>query len=414
MPDEEQLQTNWDMESNTEAGRRHAYVKIWISGIGGGGDFHNVTDTIFPYLISVEVVLRFGGGVSTAAIELDDRDAQLAVPPKNAGVVIAFGWQDQGPKLLPVPYISAKKKGGRPLPWEASSDIAVFRGVVMAVESSFSRRGGGRRMHIDCDAADLSGPGKNMDMFSMGEGEPPPGKGVVQMIPFASFIQQVAGRHGWSVELSPELMGVTRNNWIQSNESFFGIGNRLAEELSAKFVVTGPNTAAILGTKGGTVFNTGGVALSTIPAIWGSNLISWKIKPYTAPPSYSSTIANFFDIMKGQYDSVLGNVPGATAETSAAKAVTPMTAPNAQVGEQLNSGMSSNIEYERGTGWAIINGEPACQGGNTLMIKGARPGVDGGYVITEAAHLYSRGGGYTTRCTLNNPAAASGAPATGG
>jgi hypothetical protein len=146
------------------------------------------------------------------------------------------------------------------------------------------------------------------------------------------------------------------------------------------------------------------VSTSTIEAKWGMNLISWRIKPFAARAQWKGASAPFFDtwngLWKSKFQDIIGSAP---FEHNEAIASIPGAAPNSQAGEQTLKGLQAQSEEKRGTGWAIINGEPLCMPRGTLVISGARPGVDGGYRIDEAEHSYTRGGGYTTRCNLNKP-----------
>ena len=89
--------------------RRKAYIKITIDG-------EDVTSKWSPYLITVSVRDQ-EFATDEATITLDDSYAQLRLPSERGKVVIQMGWPDEGV-------------------------ITVFRGVVVEVESHFTRRGG--------------------------------------------------------------------------------------------------------------------------------------------------------------------------------------------------------------------------------------------------------------------------------
>lgn len=69
----------------------------------------------------------------------------------------------------------------------------------------------------------------------------------------------------------------------------------------------------------------------------------------------------------------------------------PAPAPNAAVAGQDNAGaeVASGLSNE---GRIIINGEPYAHGNSYVYVQGARPGVDGLYLIKTAEHIYSRQG----------------------
>jgi hypothetical protein len=75
----------------------------------------------------------------------------------------------------------------------------------------------------------------------------------------------------------------------------------------------------------------------------------------------------------------------------------PSPAPNAQVAEQQNQGMSDAVNVRRGFGFVLIDGEPVARPGGKLNVTGARPGVDGLYGIEIVEHYF------TTCVTLYRP-----------
>lgn len=376
--------------------RRRADVKIVVNG-------KDVTDPMEPHLISVQVILK-DFGPDMANIELDDRDGILPIPRYASTVVISMGWAGSGPSLplsqhverlykliIPDKYIDGSPI--KELPFQASGMQVVFRGQVTSVESGFSRSGGGRRLWIECKSA-LDGDHKSPSLSSIGEGDPDGESG--QDVSLTDFLSQVAGNHGLSFNDGGLGGDIKRKFWLQDNESFSQLGQRLASELGFGFKIVG-NTAFLTSRES---IGTG----PTVEAVWGTNLISWRIKPFSSRPQWSASKQRFFDIWQGLWKTtskdMSGGLPfGLTEATSSL----PSPAPNSQAGQQFNDGMISDSEEGRGTGWVIINGEPAAQPNGACVITGARPGVDGRYKISEAEHNYTRGGGYTSRCQLKRP-----------
>jgi hypothetical protein len=141
----------------------------------------------------------------------------------------------------------------------------------------------------------------------------------------------------------------------------------------------------------------------TVEADWGINLISWRIKPFIGRPQYAASSSNFFDIAGGSWMDTVKNIAGSTP-FGGAKAIAgiPAAVPNRQTGDNINGGAGQDSQASRGKGWVVLNGEPNAKAGGSIIILGARPGVDGTYRITEAEHSYSRRG-YTTRCDVDQP-----------
>jgi hypothetical protein len=81
----------------------------------------------------------------------------------------------------------------------------------------------------------------------------------------------------------------------------------------------------------------------------------------------------------------------------------PAPAPNKQVADQWNVALGAGSEANRGVGSCVINGEPAAAPFGHVIIKGARAGVDGEYMISEVQHQYSRSGGFITTLYMKFP-----------
>jgi hypothetical protein len=176
--------------------------------------------------------------------------------------------------------------------------------------------------------------------------------------------------------------------------------NRLGTELGLVVKIRG---AQVTVTDRLSLNNVFGEPLSTIRAVWGDNLMDWRIKPFgSARTGWQGTRSQYFNHLISQYfemtQGLIQNDVRSWGQGHGTFAL-PNAAPNAQVGSQWNQGVSALATFERGTGWVTINGEPQAVGGNRLVISGAREGVDGNYSIDEAHHHYSRNG-YVTRCKL--------------
>ena len=122
----------------------------------------DISTRLHPYLISVQTIDNLEGGMDECHIELDDRNAELQIPPDGAELQVCLGWAGEGPRLFdsgrgsagfknipknllqmtPEQVKQEAKFGGPGL-------VIVFDGWVVKVESGFGRRGGGRRMWID-------------------------------------------------------------------------------------------------------------------------------------------------------------------------------------------------------------------------------------------------------------------------
>ena len=129
----------------------------------------------------------------------------------------------------------------------------------------------------------------------------------------------------------------------------------------------------------------------TIDAIWGVNLIAYRVHPWIARSTYGSASQNYFSTAKGMWKTLTKKF-GLTEPWNQSSQVfkPPIPAPNSSEGGQLNDGVAGG--FWPGGGRIVINGEPAAEFQSHVMVKGARPGVDGSWRIVSAEHRYSRTG----------------------
>lgn len=373
---------------------RRAYCKIFIDD---GDGMRDVTDAFRPHLISVQVISKLAGP-DVCNLELDDRDALLGIPQDETPCNVYLGWADTGPVVLPTPPTPPGSEFGfdpikNQLPFQSGGIYPVFEGQVFSVESGFARRGGGRRLWIEAHSSGMKGDGKSVQKLAMGDGVTP--------VPFSDVMKKFGELTGHTVAMSGSIGDIKRPFWFAS-ESFYNWGQRMGNELGAHFKVVSGNHAVMV--EAGTGLNVNGDPMPNVSAEWGINLLSWRIKPYVARPQYASAKTTFFDALNGKWLSALKKIGGSVPfGNAAAIAQLPNPAGNSQAADQSNAGTAIGSIRERGTGWVMLNGEPACKAGGRITIIGARPGVDGLYFVKEAEHNWSRKGGFTTRCDVEQP-----------
>lgn len=332
--------------------RFRTYCKVVVNGI-------DVTDRLNPYLISVFVK---DGPEWEAAIELDDRNAALPIPPFQASLVIYLGWTSE-------------------------SSYSVFTGVISDVEHGFGRKLGGRRMTIHGFGYKQGSAIKTPFQDHVGEGAPP-GQMQGTMIPFAQAASQFAGNAGFIVSVGPTFAGTMRDYWSMNNESAMQWITRHADELGAMSRIEGNNI----------VFN--GIAdfgKPNVTAVVGDNVISWRIKPILIRSMWSGGLQDYFDHMLGQWSQIT-NQFGFNAPFGEGGAIYKPTvpAPNSSVASQTAQGAEQKGLMNSGSGRIMINGEPRAGWGGTVTLIGARPGIDGAYHIMTSDHSWSRQGYVTT------------------
>jgi Bacteriophage probable baseplate hub protein len=408
--------------------RRYAACLIYVNG-------KDITDRLNPYLISVQVIDTYEGGLDQCNIELDDRNAELQIPPDDSPLEVYLGWKGEGPRPYAtggdkIPTEEEERVRANELPFGGPQMQLVFSGLVTSCESGFTRRGGGRRLWIEAKGANDKGPGKETQNSAWGTGKEDDAEEQQQAkgggdkgasggngksagtggggggsgggdIPLQQVLDDMAKKAGVSVQLSPLMSMVKRDYW-HVNESFHNFGQRMADELGGMFKVSG-GVAKLIGKTEG-VIDAAGTKQTIIDAVWGVNLIGWRIKPFSGRPQWSEASSKVFKLFDAEWDHIekaLGGKAPFGAANAVAKGIN--SVPNSSVGEQQNDGAGSDSESRRGTGWVLINGEPRAKAGEAIQIIGARPGVDGHYLMTEVEHNYTRGVGYQTRANVSNP-----------
>src|SRR5215216_1273773 len=345
-----------------ESTRRKVRCTILIDGV-------DVTSRFDPHLLSVTAIDTLGG-VDQCHIELDDREGRLKIPVTWSSYVAVF------------------------VGWHSESTYYAFEGWVTEVESGFSCGTGGRRLWIDATGTPRN-EGKSPSMKNWGEGAPP-GQQEGQKIPLSQVLQEAGKAAGFTVQIGASFQNVMRDYWSMQTESFMHFGQRMADELGGYFKI-----------KGKTAYLRDAPDLSGgIEAVWGRNLIEWRIRPYIGRTQWGGSKQDHFNIAQGIWEETKKQF-GGEGVFGGASAITqlPNPAPNSSVAEQSNDGSNNFANAARGAGWVSINGEPQARGGMVVTVRGARPDVDGTYVIDEAHHKYERGSGYTTMLKLRFPMA---------
>jgi len=407
----------YTVKAEHQGPRRHSAVQIIIGGLSGKGG-EDVTSKLHPYLISVQVI-DSENEQDQCHIELDDRNAELQLPPDNVPMRVSMGWSGEGPRIpnrgrssatggqiaeVTEPFTLKFAKGE--MPYGGPGMKLVFTGTVTEVESGFGRRGGGRRVWITGTSNNLLGRTKEVVHASEGIGSLDDVTPTAQ-IPLKQFMDKIFKESGVQVKLSPEMQKLTRGYW-SSNQSPMDWAKEFAEKNGGIFKMAG-GFAIMVGKNEG--INVNDIPMPTVQAVWGVNLIGWRIKPYTARPQWAGAESKFFDLAKGEFNRVMKGIQAGGAPFGAASALAKFanTVVDKGVGEQANAGADASSRGRRGTGWVLINGEPEAKVTGTVLIAKARPGVDGKYQISEVEHNYTRGVGFTTRMNVKYPK-----PTTGG
>lgn len=365
------------IKAGLQAPRRlRAHADVYFNG-------KNITDQLDPYLISIRISDR-QEGASTCSLQVDDRYAKFPNPPDGSQVYVNLGW-----------------------PGEQS--YRAFRGVLTDVRSMGSRRGG-RQMHMEFMGSDMSAGLKESVTGTWGGGKDAP---TPKDIDFKTVAEEVAKKAGITLKIDPSISGNKRKFWEIANEPPMQWLQRMAREQGGALKIEG-SEASIVSLAQDNYTNVTGEGLPAIDALVGRNVLAWDIRPTVARAQWAATARGFFDRDKAKWLSVVEKVAGgfgfgkATARHMAQFPVN--DAEMAKTAALSDTGISVR---ERGTGWVLIDGDPRAQANAPVDVQGARPGVDGRYRATEVELTYYRGGGFLTRCDVNNPVILSAPQVTG-
>jgi uncharacterized protein len=334
-----------------------AAYRITIDGV-------NVTDKFDPHLISLTLTDTDGGRTDTLEIVIDDSMGLIMLPRAGALLQAAIWWSD-------------------PPPWGDSKAVQ-FIGVTDEPESSGSRNGG-MTLQITAHSADLLGEGKNKKEKFKDDAE------------FGDVAEEWGKDAGYKVKVDQQLKSIKRDHWPLANESFLSWGRRISEEIGATFKTAYPNAVFVPRNSGSSA---GGQQLEPLLVTRGQNLISWRLTPIQDRSIYKRANVRWYDRtaakwMKEQVQ--IGGQQGTVDITETFKA--------ADKDRAKNRATANSDESKRGKGGGeiIIDGDSRARSQVDCTLTMIRAGIDGLWRVTTARHTYTRGGGWTVSCDLEQP-----------
>ncbi len=325
-----------------------AYYLISIDG-------QPVTSAFAPDLISMTIRDSEGGKSDSLDIELDDEGGQIILPRTGATIYAEIGW-----------------KGGGCVTFEGKTDEPHSRGS----------RGGGMTLSINAKSADPKGKGKEPQSRHKDKAK------------FGDVAKEWGQKAGYSVKVNSSLSSVERDYWELANESFHAWGARMARELGATFKVQGPK--AVFVPRDGSAAASG-AALATVMATRPGNVISWDLTPTYNRLAYQRFDVRWYDPKKAKW---MTEKVSASASDAPASLTHRFKAVDQDHAKQIGKSNKDEADRAKGGGTIRLIGEPAARAQAPCIVSGIRAGIDGGYKITEAAHMYVRGGGYDTELTV--------------
>ncbi|MCW2318306.1 hypothetical protein SAMN06265338_11519 [Rhodoblastus acidophilus] len=334
---------------------RGAYYRILIDG-------KPVTANFAPYLLSMTIRDSEGGKSDSLDLELDDRKGQIILPRTGATIYAEIGW-----------------KGGGCVTFEGKTDEPHSRGS----------RGGGMTLSLNAKSADPNSKGKETQSRHKDNAK------------FGDVATEWGKKVGLAVKVHSALASINRPYWGMANESFHAWGARVARELGATFKIQG-SKAVFVPRSGST--SAGGAAMAIVAARRPGNIISWDLTPTFNRNAYKQFDVRWYDVKKAKW---MTETVSAAASSGAGGAIAALThrfkAADKDHAKQIAGSNKDEADRKKGGGTVRIIGDPAARAQATCVVSGVRAGIDGSYRITEASHMISRGPGYETEMTLEQP-----------
>jgi uncharacterized protein len=327
-----------------------------FSVVIGGSD---ITPTISPLVNSIRISDAAGTHSDTCSIEIDDTDGRVVLPRVGVMMTVSLGWQ-------------------------GSSAQQVFTGKVDDVRCSGSRSG--RTISVTAKGLDTLGKAKQHQRKHIDNQNV---EGALKKAGEAAGIT--------SIKVDPSFASITRDYWSLDGESFIAFGERVAREIGGTFKVQG-NKAVMA--KKGSGKSPSGQTLPTVIAKWGENLISYDITPSTGRPRFKKVRARYYDPKKAKWVETEAEVDG--EDLAEAAHTHPKSRADEAEAKSANDQDKGESKNQKGGGSISINGNATATPEGSVVLVGARPGVDGTYRIETVQHEYSRSG-WTTQLSVKLP-----------
>lgn len=320
-------------------------------------DGEDITSAMDPYLLSISITDKAGGASDTCSLKLDDEGGQIRLPRKGAGLRVVL----QG--------------------------VEKFVGTVDKAPWSFTR-GGGRQLSVNAKGFDARGKVKEGQAWHMDDAS------------LEDALKKSGEKAGISVKVDPAFAAIERDYWSPDGRSFMGWAQALADEFHATFKIRGDQ--AVFAQRG-TGKSPNGQDLPTIFATVGVNVISIpNADALESRRVFSESEARYFDRASATFKTVTKGFEAGDSQPPATNRLRAPAADEAQANELID-GRKTEAEREGGGATINLDLEVEAQPEATLVLTGARPGIDGDYRIDSVTHKANRSGGSTTSCTVKQP-----------
>jgi hypothetical protein len=170
--------------------------------------------------------------------------------------------------------------------------------------------------------------------------------------------------------------------------------HRIAREIGGVFKIYGKRALLAKRNAG---LSASGLGLSSVIARAGGNLINWDISPTVARPRYQSVIARWYDMKAAKWKQEKVEIGGIGSH---ADNITRFTEADKDKAKHSGNNAKEASDRNKGEGSVVVDGDPGATPEGLCIVVGARPGIDGAYLIDTVDHDLSRANGFTTALSL--------------
>lgn len=323
--------------------------KTWTVTVDG----RDVSTAMRPKLIGADIDDQPGMEADAARLRFDDRDGQIIMPPVGKPISIA------------------------------ADGVVIFAGVVDSTPWTLAR-GEGRILDIVASSVDLRGKAKERQAWHMDDAT------------LADALGKAAGDAGFTITVDPALASIRRDYWSPDGRSFLAWSQELADELGATFKVSG--SRAVFAQRG-TGLSPNGGPLPSVRAEIGRNVLALRIDVTASRGRYGQAEARWFDREAGEFKSKTVELSADVGAVNRAK----RTFQDEGEADSFLEGRRAAEERDAAIGTVEMLFTPEARTEGTLILAGARPGVDGTYRIVSVSHSVTRTEGARTTLGLGQP-----------
>lgn len=309
----------------------------------GGQD---VSDRFRPLLIDLTVNDKAGTHADTASIKVDNTGGRVALPRIGDPVTITIGSSVYGSRL-------------------------VFSGTVDEVAKQGSRSSG-RTVTISAKSVDTVDKAKEPQQRHWDD------------TTVEDVLNQAGSHCGIAVECRDGLGSLPRKYVEMRDESFIGLGERIAREIGANFKINGDRATLTKRNAGLT---------GSVTAAWGVNLHSYNVRPRLGRPQFNETRGRFYDPKAAEWKD---KTKSASVKDGKATISARFPLPDQDEADQKAEADKATTERDTGEGQVEIELQPFAEPDGVCVLATGETDIDGPYRIEGVTHKISRGGGTTT------------------